>query len=80
MLYPDFSELSTQELLAITLKENPANAVSINESAFQPEKLTEATVSEVSALKGMGKKKTAMLLASVELAKRLIRITLPVMP
>jgi DNA repair protein RadC len=72
MLYPDFSELTTKELLAITLKENPASEV-INElnQHFSLKELTEATVSEVSALKGMGKRKTAMLLASIELAKRL---------
>jgi DNA repair protein RadC len=72
MLYPDFSELTVKELLAITLKENPTSEV-INELSqhFSLKELTEATVSEVSALKGMGKKKTAMLLASIELAKRL---------
>jgi DNA repair protein RadC len=72
MLYPDFSELSTQELLAITLKENPASEV-INELSqhFSLKELTEATASELSAIKGMGKRKATALLASIELAKRL---------
>jgi DNA repair protein RadC len=70
--YPDFSTLTTKELLAITLRESCTSEV-VDELCqhFSLKDLTEATVSEVSALKGMGKKKTAMLLASIELAKRL---------
>ena len=70
--YPDFSTLTTKELLAITLRESCTSEV-VDELCqhFSLKDLTEATVSEVSALKGMGKKKTAMLLASFELAKRL---------
>jgi DNA repair protein RadC len=73
MLYPDFSGLTTKELLAITLRESCSSEV-VDELCqhFSLKELTEATVSEISALKGMGKKKTAMLLASIELAKRLI--------
>jgi DNA repair protein RadC len=71
-MYPDFSALTVKELLAITLKESCSSEV-VDELSqhFNLKELTEATVSEVSALKGMGKKKTAMLLASIELAKRL---------
>jgi DNA repair protein RadC len=70
--YPDFSSLTTKELLAITLREScTSEAVDELSQHFTLRELTEATVSEVSALKGMGKKKTAMLLASIELAKRL---------
>jgi DNA repair protein RadC len=71
-MYPDFSTLTTKELLAITLREScTSEAVDELSQHFSLKELTEATVSEVSALKGMGKKKTAMLLASIELAKRL---------
>jgi hypothetical protein len=57
-MYPDFSSLTTKELLAITLRESTSEAVDELCQHFSLKELTEATVSEVSALKGMGKKKT----------------------
>jgi DNA repair protein RadC len=72
MLYPDFSSLTTKELLAITLRESCTSEV-IDELSqhFSLKELTEATMSELSEVKGMGKRKATALLASIELAKRL---------
>ena len=56
--YPDFSSLTTKELLAITLREScTSEAVDELSQHFTLKELTEATVSEVSALKGMGKRR-----------------------
>jgi DNA repair protein RadC len=72
MLYPDFSTLTTKELLAITLREScTSETVEELSRHFSLKELTEATMSELSAVKGMEKRKAAALLASIELAKRL---------
>jgi DNA repair protein RadC len=71
-LYPDFSTLTTKELLAITLRESCTSEI-VDELSqhFTLRELTEATMSELSEVKGMGKRKATALLASIELAKRL---------
>jgi len=70
--YPDFSMLSTRELLAITLRENSSSSI-VDELSqhFTLRELSEATVCELSAIKGMGNRKASVLLAAIELAKRL---------
>jgi len=52
MLYPDFSTLTTKELLAITLRESCTSEV-VDELSqhFTLRELTEATVCELSAIK-----------------------------
>jgi len=70
--YPDFSMLSTKELLAITLRENSSSEI-VDELSqhFSLRELTEATVCELSAIKGIGERKAIVLLAAIELARRL---------
>jgi DNA repair protein RadC len=70
--YPDFAMLSTKELLAMTLRENSSSEI-VDELVqhFNLRELTEATVCELSTIKGIGEKKSSVLLAAIELAKRL---------
>jgi len=71
-MYPDFSSMTVPELLAITLRESSnSEAITGLSNCFTLKELTEATICELSAIKGMGKRKATALLAAVELAKRL---------
>lgn len=71
--YPDLSQLSVNQLLAMTIRESIENPV-INEiTARYPslKELTEATFAELTQIKGIGPRKASAILASIELAKRL---------
>lgn len=75
--YPDFTTLSTKELLSITIKENCDSPV-INELTCRFSSLKElagATHSELTGIKGIGTKKASTLLASMEPGRRLFTIS-----
>lgn len=75
--YPDFTTLSTKELLSITIRENCDSTV-INELACRFTSLRElagATHSELTGIKGIGTRKASTLLASMELGRRLFTVS-----
>jgi len=72
-MYPDLSQLSVNQLLAMTIRESIEHPV-INEiTSLYPslQALTEATFAELTQIKGIGTKRATAILASIELAKRL---------
>lgn len=71
--YPDLSTFSTEQLLALTLREDPSNPAITEITTLFPtiKELTAVTLPELTKIKGIGPKKAASLLASIELAKRL---------
>jgi DNA repair protein RadC len=59
-MYPDFSALTVKELLAITLREScSSEAVDELCQHFNLRDLTEAAATEISAIKGIDKKKAS---------------------
>lgn len=72
MKYPDISSLTTKDLLSITLRENDSAVIDELTSRYRNlRELTEATISELTQIKGLGARKAQLLMASIELAKRL---------
>lgn len=71
--YPDISSYTTTELLSLTLREScnsPLIAELTNRFSTLQE-LTSATITELTEIKGLGPVKASILLAAIELAKRL---------
>lgn len=73
MKYPDITTLTTRELLSLTIREAPDSQVvdQLVERYKSLRELVDVTLSELTAIKGLGPGKASILLASIELGKRL---------
>jgi len=70
--YPDVSSLSVRELLRLTLREIRDSVLDELTARYSTlRELASATVSELMSIKGLGPTKASVLLACIELARRL---------
>lgn len=71
--YPDISSLTIKELLSMTLRESHSSPVvdELSNQFSNLRELAEATMVELTQIKGLGPVKAKSLLASIELARRL---------